>query len=78
MIEISGQERKLESFIDLVRPYGIIEMVRTGRVALLRADQDEESEEATEESSEESSEQQAGDMDETEPESEAASDPPPE
>lgn len=72
MIEISGQERKLESFIDLVRPYGIIEMVRTGRVALLRADQDEESEEATEESSE----QLAGDMDETEPE--AASEPPPE
>ncbi len=42
MVEISGQERKLESFIDLVRPYGIIEMVRTGRVALLRADQDDE------------------------------------
>jgi acetolactate synthase-1/3 small subunit len=61
MVEISGQERKLESFIDLVRPYGIIEMVRTGRVALLRADQDEESEE--------SSEQLAGDMDETESES---------
>lgn len=76
MIEISGQERKLESFIDLVRPYGIIEMVRTGRVALLRADQDEESEEATKEATEESSEQLAGDRDETEPE--AASDPPPE
>jgi acetolactate synthase-1/3 small subunit len=65
MVEISGQERKLESFIDLVRPYGIIEMVRTGRVALLRADQDEESEE--------SSEQLAGDMDETESESESES-----
>jgi acetolactate synthase-1/3 small subunit len=45
MVEISGQGRKLESFIDLVRPYGIIEMVRTGRVALLRADQEEEPEE---------------------------------
>jgi acetolactate synthase-1/3 small subunit len=42
MVEISGQERKLVSFIDLVRPYGIIEMVRTGRVALLRADQEAE------------------------------------
>ena len=55
MVEISGQERKLESFIDLVRPYGIIEMVRTGRVALLRADQeeaDEETDEETDESSE--------------------------
>ena len=47
MVEISGQERKLESFIDLVRPYGIIEMVRTGRVALLRADQEEEPAEET-------------------------------
>ena len=52
MVEISGQERKLESFIDLVRPYGIIEMVRTGRVALLRADQEEEADEETDESSE--------------------------
>ena len=52
MVEISGQERKLESFIDLVRPYGIIEMVRTGRVALLRADQEEETDEETDESSE--------------------------
>jgi acetolactate synthase-1/3 small subunit len=44
MVEISGQERKIESFIDLVRPYGIIEMVRTGRVALLRAEQEEDPE----------------------------------
>ncbi len=38
MVEISGQERKIESFIDLIRPYGILELVRTGRIALLRAD----------------------------------------
>ena len=56
MVEISGQERKLESFIDLVRPYGIIEMVRTGRVALLRADQEEEADEETDEETDESSE----------------------
>ena len=37
MIEISGQERKLESFIDAMRPFGIIELVRTGRVALVRS-----------------------------------------
>ena len=44
MVEISGQSRKIESFIDLVRPYGIIEMVRTGRVALLRAEQEDDPE----------------------------------
>lgn len=36
MIEISGQERKVEAFIDLMRPFGIVELVRTGRVALVR------------------------------------------
>ena len=56
MVEISGQERKLESFIALVRPYGIIEMVRTGRVALLRADQEEEPDEEAESDPAEASE----------------------
>jgi acetolactate synthase-1/3 small subunit len=36
MMEISGQERKVEAFIDLMRPYGIIELARTGRIALVR------------------------------------------
>jgi acetolactate synthase-1/3 small subunit len=36
MIEISGQERKIEAFIDLIRPYGIKELVRTGRIAMVR------------------------------------------
>ncbi len=36
MIEISGQERKVQAFIDLMRPFGIIELVRTGRIALVR------------------------------------------
>ncbi len=36
MIEISGQEQKIEAFIDLVRPYGIQELVRTGRIAMVR------------------------------------------
>jgi acetolactate synthase-1/3 small subunit len=37
MIEIAGQERKIEAFIEVMRPYGIIELVRTGRVALVRS-----------------------------------------
>jgi acetolactate synthase-1/3 small subunit len=36
MIEISGQEKKIEAFIDVVRPYGIRELARTGRIALVR------------------------------------------
>lgn len=36
MIEISGQERKIEAFIELIRPFGIIELVRTGRIAMVR------------------------------------------
>jgi acetolactate synthase-1/3 small subunit len=39
MIEISGQERKIESFVDLMRPYGIKELVRTGRIAMVRSRQ---------------------------------------
>ncbi|OAI41908.1 acetolactate synthase small subunit [Planctomycetaceae bacterium SCGC AG-212-D15] len=37
MIEIAGQERKIEAFIDLMRPYGIRELARTGRIALVRS-----------------------------------------
>ena len=36
MVEISGQERKIEAFIELMRPYGIMELARTGRIALVR------------------------------------------
>ena len=36
IIEISGQETKVEAFIDLMRPYGIVELARTGRIALVR------------------------------------------
>ncbi|MBR5160591.1 MAG: acetolactate synthase small subunit [Thermoguttaceae bacterium] len=36
IIEISGQEKKIESFIDVLRPFGIIELVRTGRIAMTR------------------------------------------
>jgi acetolactate synthase-1/3 small subunit len=36
MIEISGREDKIEAFIELMRPYGILELARTGRIALVR------------------------------------------
>jgi acetolactate synthase I/III small subunit len=36
IVEISGQEHKVESFIDLMRPFGIVELVRTGRIAMCR------------------------------------------
>jgi acetolactate synthase I/III small subunit len=36
MVEISGIESKIEAFIDLMRPYGILELARTGRIALVR------------------------------------------
>jgi acetolactate synthase-1/3 small subunit len=36
MIEISGRETKIEAFIERMRPYGITELVRTGRIAMAR------------------------------------------
>ena len=36
MVEISGSEGKVEAFINLMRAYGIIELARTGRIALVR------------------------------------------
>lgn len=37
VIEISGEEKKVEAFIDLMRPFGISELVRTGRIAIVRS-----------------------------------------
>jgi acetolactate synthase-1/3 small subunit len=36
VVEISGQEKKIEAFIEMMRPYGIIELSRTGRIAMVR------------------------------------------
>src|SRR5712672_2126883 len=36
MIEIAGKESKLEAFVEAIRPYGIRELARTGRIALVR------------------------------------------
>jgi acetolactate synthase-1/3 small subunit len=34
ILEITGDEEKITNFIDIIRPYGIKEMVRTGLTAL--------------------------------------------
>lgn len=36
IIEITGDEEKIEGFVEVLRPLGIIEMVRTGVVAMAR------------------------------------------
>ena len=39
MVELSGTEDKVEAFIELVRPYGIRELARTGVIAMQRGQQ---------------------------------------
>lgn len=37
IIEIAGQETKVQAFIERIRPYGITDLVRTGRIAMVRS-----------------------------------------
>ena len=39
MIEMTGSEEKLERFVELMRPYGIEELARTGVIAMARGTQ---------------------------------------
>ena len=48
VVELSGPEGKLEAFIDLVRPYGIRELARTGVIAMQRGQQKRAEAEAAE------------------------------
>jgi acetolactate synthase-1/3 small subunit len=36
-VEISGRENKIEAFIERMRGYGITELVRSGRIAMIRS-----------------------------------------
>jgi acetolactate synthase-1/3 small subunit len=38
MVEISGDERKIDTAVEVFRAHGILELVRTGRVAMVRGD----------------------------------------
>ena len=40
-VELSGPEAKIDAFISLCRPYGIREVVRSGRIAMLRGVKDD-------------------------------------
>jgi acetolactate synthase-1/3 small subunit len=35
-IEVTGEEKKIEAFVELLRPMGIKEFVRTGKIAIAR------------------------------------------
>jgi acetolactate synthase-1/3 small subunit len=37
IIEISGREQKIVAFVERMRPFGITELVRTGRIAMVRS-----------------------------------------
>ena len=36
VVEVTGTEEKVEGLVEVLRPFGIVEMVRTGRVAMVR------------------------------------------
>lgn len=38
MVEVTGTEDKIDSLLDVLRPYGVLEAVRTGRVAMARGE----------------------------------------
>ncbi len=36
ILEVTGDEDKIDSFVEIIRPYGILELTRTGEVAMVR------------------------------------------
>ena len=41
IVELVGDEQKVRAMVDLLRPYGIVELARTGVVALARSSMDQ-------------------------------------
>ena len=46
IVEITGKESKINAVVELLKNYGIMEMVRTGEVAISRGKKVQEEEEA--------------------------------
>ncbi|HZQ09823.1 MAG TPA: acetolactate synthase small subunit [Anaerolineae bacterium] len=42
IVEVTGDEDKIDGLVELLRPKGILEMVRTGRISMLRGNQSSE------------------------------------
>jgi acetolactate synthase-1/3 small subunit len=40
MVEVTGTEEKINGLVEVLRPFGVQEMVRTGRVAMVRGSND--------------------------------------
>jgi acetolactate synthase-1/3 small subunit len=41
-VEVTGSQGKVQAFIDMMRPFGIRELVRTGRIAIARSNKDKD------------------------------------
>jgi acetolactate synthase-1/3 small subunit len=39
-LELTGDEKKIQAVVELLTPFGILEIVRTGKVAIMRAKKD--------------------------------------
>lgn len=37
-IEVTGDTEKIDAFVHAIRPYGLLELVRTGKIAILRSE----------------------------------------
>jgi acetolactate synthase-1/3 small subunit len=40
-IEVTGSQEKIDSFESMIRPHGLVEMARTGEVAITRSRPDQ-------------------------------------
>ena len=36
IVEVTGESTKIESLIDVLEPFGVVEVMRTGKIAMVR------------------------------------------